>query len=105
MGALTRTRSGPFLLEHSITLDRLRTYIAAGRLNEVMYSVGEVLGYKTVCAPAADEKRILNGGSFRANDEGVPDGSLVFASVNGVTAGIYMRAGDWYKPRVMLIGG
>jgi len=104
MGALTRTRSGPFTLDGSITPDILREYITAGRIHEILYTIEEVLKYKTVAVPARDEKRVINGGSFHISDEDAQDGSLVFAAVNGITAGIYVRDGDWYKPRVMLIG-
>ena len=102
MGALTRTRSGPFTVKDSVTLEALRQFTAAGRINEVLYPIEEVLKYPTVNAPSAVEKRIINGGSFCAGAEGVQEGGLVFAAVNGVTAGIYIREGDWYKPRVML---
>jgi len=105
MGGLTRTRSGPFMVKDSITLDALREYTAAGRTGELLHSIEEVLKYKTVCAPAADEKRVLNGGSFCVGPEGVQDGDLVFVKVNGVTVGIFKQEEDWYKPCVMLIGG
>ena len=105
MGDLMRTRSGPFTLDESVTLDTLKKCAAAGHVHELIYTIEEVLKYKTVHAPVSEEKRILNGGAFRTGDEGVYENGLVFVAVNGVTTGIYMRAGDWYKPRVMFTGG
>ena len=104
MGGLIRTRSGPFISEDSITLDTLRTLTAAGRINDVLYPIEAVLKYETVHAPAADVKRIVNGGSFRAGGGGVREGGLVFVEADGVISGIFIREGDWYKPRVMLTG-
>jgi len=104
MGGLVRTRSGPFVSEAGVTLGTLREYAQAGRVNELLHSIEEVLKYKFVAVPAGEESRVINGGYFRVNGEGVHDGGLVFAAANGITAGIYVRDGDWYKPRVMLIG-
>ena len=104
MGTLLRTRSGSFFVKDSVTLETLREFFAAGRVNELLYSIEQTLGYDTVRAPASGEKHILNGASFPINGGGVREGELVFVEVNGLTAGIYMREGDWYKPRVMLIG-
>ena len=104
MGALTRTRSGPFIIEDSLTLYKLREAVDEGRIDNVLHPIEDVLKYKIIAAPAQDEKAVVNGGAFRQTDDAFPDGGLVFVAIDGVISGIYERKGDWYKPRVMLTG-
>jgi len=104
MGGLARTRSGPFLIENSVTLGKLGAYAEAGRIYELLHPIEDVLKYRAVSAPAGYEKQIVNGAPFRASDGGAGGGELVFVYVNGSNIGVYAREGDWYKPRVMLNG-
>jgi len=107
MGELVRTLSGPFCISNSITLGRLKEYIADNRVNEIVAPIESVLKYKMISAQF-QEKLIANGNpvlvSACENGYEVSDGEYAFLTLNGITAGLYVRAGDVFRLRVMLYG-
>ncbi|MDR1559318.1 MAG: tRNA pseudouridine(55) synthase TruB [Clostridiales bacterium] len=108
MSSLIRTRSGPFRLSASVTLDQLREYAAENRVNEILTPIETVLPYKTIEAPLYLEKSVINGNPIRVsvceNGSGASEDDLIFLTLGGNTAGVYQRAGEFFKPRVMLTG-
>jgi tRNA pseudouridine55 synthase len=66
LSALTRTRSGPFSLAESITLDQLAEAIAQGRAEQYLFPVDKVLEhYPALQLDEATAERVLHGNAFR----------------------------------------
>jgi len=62
MEALTRTRSGPFLLEHACTPEQLAEAVAAGETERFLLPPETVLeGYRAVCVSKEQAAKIRNG--------------------------------------------
>ena len=65
LAALTRTRSGPFLLSESITLEQLATAASTGTIKEYLYSPDTALqDYPALTLDAATVERVLHGNAF-----------------------------------------
>jgi tRNA pseudouridine55 synthase len=68
LGALLRTRSGPFLLVESITLEQLAEAAAAGRAAEHLFPADRALqDYPALLLDAATAGRVLHGNAFSYN--------------------------------------
>jgi tRNA pseudouridine55 synthase len=66
LSALTRTRSGPFSLAESITLEQLAATIAQGRTEQYLFPADKVLdSYPALQLDAATTERVLHGNAFR----------------------------------------
>ena len=108
MGDLVRTQSGPFHIEGSVTLGRLKEYSDENQIGKLVIPIGDILPYNTVNADLAQEKRLINGSPICVKDcvngIGTIEGELVFLSLLNKNIGIYVREGDVFKPRVMLTG-
>src|SRR5207244_364704 len=66
LSALTRTRSGPFSLAESITLEQLAEAIAQGRTEQYLFPADKVLdSYPALQLDAATTERVLHGNAFR----------------------------------------
>ena len=81
--ALTRTRSGQFGMESTISLTQLEEYQREGRLHEVLIPVGDALAHLPAVRVAPEAGRlILHGGDVAASvivqfPPDVPRGTLV----------------------------
>ena len=71
LAALTRTRSGPFTLAQSLTLEALEAALADGTWREHLFAADEaLLGWRAAILGAASEARMRNGQLLRfAEDE------------------------------------
>lgn len=66
LGALVRTRSGPFLLSESITLEQLAVAAASGTLHEFLFPADRALqDYPALLLDAATAERVLHGMTFQ----------------------------------------
>jgi tRNA pseudouridine55 synthase len=65
LSALTRTRSGPFLLAESITLEQLAEAIAQGKGEQHLFPADKVLdAYPALQLDEATAQRVLHGNAF-----------------------------------------
>jgi tRNA pseudouridine55 synthase len=65
LSALTRTRSGPFSLEESITLEHLAETVAQGRAQDYLFPVDKVLEhYPALQLDDVTADRVLHGNAF-----------------------------------------
>jgi len=65
LAALTRTRSGPFFLSESITLEQLATAASTGTIEEYLYPPDTALqDYPALTLDAATVERVLHGNAF-----------------------------------------
>ncbi|MDR3239683.1 MAG: tRNA pseudouridine(55) synthase TruB [Clostridiales bacterium] len=116
MGELTRLRSGPFLLEESVTISRVQEIAAENRLADVLRKIETVLPFPQIFMPETQEKVIRSGHPVRqeyaasgAPIDGVSaPGEKALLMLGGEAAGIYTLTEDsgrmWYKPVVLFIG-
>ncbi len=116
LAALTRTRSGPFTLDHCLTLEALETALADGGWRERLYAPDEaLLERRAAILGEHDEARLRNGQPLRfaprdpgdASDGWQPpvDGELLRAySVDGRFLGIlrWNAAGAAWQPHKVL---
>src|SRR5439155_11481958 len=66
LGTLIRTRSGPFLLSDSITLEQLAEAVASGTVEEHLFPADRTLqDYPALLLDAATASRVLHGNAFR----------------------------------------
>src|SRR2546429_3129264 len=66
LGALVRTRSGPFLLSESITLEQLAVAAASGSVEEHLFPADRALqDYPALLLDATTAERVLHGNAFR----------------------------------------
>ena len=65
--ALTRVRSGRFLLDDALTLEQLERAVMEGRIGDVMIPVGEALGHLPVVRIHPESSRgVVQGGGMAA---------------------------------------
>ena len=65
LAALTRTRSGPFFLSESITLEQLATAVSTGTIEEYLYPPDTALqDYPALTLDVATVERVLHGNAF-----------------------------------------
>lgn len=69
--ALTRVRSGRFLIEDALTLQQLEQIVAEGRIRDVLIPIGEALGHLPVVRVHPESSRGIVQGS------GMPAGTLL----------------------------
>ncbi len=82
MGSLLRLQSGIFSLEQAVSLNRVSEWAEAGRLDELILPITEVLGHLPSIYPEdSDLLKVKNGGklSFYKYDKVETTGSLVKA--------------------------
>jgi len=66
LGALVRTRSGPFLLSDSIPLEQLAEAAASGTLEKYLFPADRALqNYPALLLDAATTERVLHGNAFK----------------------------------------
>jgi len=66
LGALVRTRSGPFLLSESITLEQIAVAAASGSVEEHLFPADRALqDYPALLLDATTAERVLHGNAFR----------------------------------------
>ena len=113
LAALTRTRSGPFTLDHCLTLEALEAALADGGWRERLYAPDEaLLERRAAIVGAHDETRLRNGQPLRfaPRDPGdgwqppVADELLRAYSVDGRFLGIlrWNTAGAAWQPHKVL---
>jgi tRNA pseudouridine55 synthase len=116
LAALTRTRSGPFTLAQSLTLEALEAALADGTWREHLFAADEaLLGWRAAILGAASEARMRNGQLLRfAEDEraapataedSLDDGALLRAyTADGRFLGIlrWQRDGAAWQPYKVL---
>src|SRR5579859_1321125 len=69
LGALIRTRSGPFALSESITLERLTTAVEQGTIERFLYPADKAVEqYPALMLDETTAERVKHGNTFR-NDE------------------------------------
>jgi tRNA pseudouridine55 synthase len=67
LSALVRTRSGPFTLDRSVTLEQLEEAASTGEIKQYLYPPDSVLQrYPALCVDETNRRRVLHGNSFRA---------------------------------------
>jgi tRNA pseudouridine55 synthase len=65
LSALTRTRSGPFLLEESITLEQLADVVAQGKVEQYLFPADKVLEhYPALLLDESTTEHVLHGNAF-----------------------------------------
>jgi tRNA pseudouridine55 synthase len=68
--ALIRTRSGPFSLKDSITLEQLAEAIALGNSNDYLFPADSVLqDYPALHVNATIVERVMHGNTFRCDEQ------------------------------------
>jgi tRNA pseudouridine55 synthase len=66
LAGLVRTRSGPFLLSESITLEQLAIAVASGNVEKHLFPADKALqGYPTLLLDAVTAGRVLHGMAFQ----------------------------------------
>ncbi|HEX6121811.1 MAG TPA: tRNA pseudouridine(55) synthase TruB [Ktedonobacterales bacterium] len=116
LAALTRTRSGPFTLAQSLTLEALEAALADGTWRDHLFAADEaLLGWRAAILGTASETRMRNGqllrfaedvGATPANgDDSLADGTLLRAyTVDGRFLGIlrWQHDGAAWQPHKVL---
>ena len=93
LGALVRTRSGPFFLSESITLEQLADAAASESVDEHLFPADTALqGYPTLLLDAVSSKRVLHGIPFR-NDPDSPISSKLARVYD--TSGHFLAIAQW----------
>jgi tRNA pseudouridine55 synthase len=112
LAALVRTRSGPFGLEESITLEQLAAAVADGTVERYLAPPDVALQqYPAIVAEGAALRRVLHGNSFR----GEPPPAATVTSLEPLQARVYdpdgrllaiavwePKSGCWRPTRVLL---
>ncbi|HLZ21853.1 MAG TPA: tRNA pseudouridine(55) synthase TruB [Ktedonobacterales bacterium] len=114
LAALVRTRSGPFTLKQSITLEALEIALANGSWRNSLYAADEaLLERRAAILGPANTARVRNGQLLRFDDAARPvdllpptDGELLRAySTDGLFLGILRweaGAGAWHPHKVLI---
>ena len=104
MSALTRTRSGNFYIEDSISLEDFKEAVARGDIEDILLKPDRVLYNipKVVVSSEAD-KYLYNGNKINIKyvSDIVKDKALVYDSYGDIV-GIYESVGEFIKPVTML---
>lgn len=115
LAALTRTRSGPFTLKHSVTLEDLEVALASGDWRDYLYAADEALLERRAAILGPDNAaRLRNGQLLRFHDATRPadnptpvnDELLRAYSTDGRFLGVLRwdaGAGGWQPHKVLLI--
>ena len=70
LSALVRTRSGPFTLSESVTLEQIATAIEQGTIAQLVWPVDTALQhYPALHLDAATVERVLHGSTFRCEEQ------------------------------------
>ncbi len=86
LGALVRTRSGPFPLSESITLEQLAETVIAGIVEKLLYPADTALqAYPALQLDAATIERVLHGNAFSPPH---PWGAINRAPTQGQSPGL-----------------
>jgi tRNA pseudouridine55 synthase len=111
LAGLVRTRSGPFRLEQSISLERLAAALDDGTWRDHLYAPDEaLLGWRAAILGAESETRLRNGLPLRlaegAPTPDSPTGLLRAYSADGRFLGILRwdgQAASWHPHKVLLV--
>jgi tRNA pseudouridine55 synthase len=113
LAGLVRTRSGPFALDHSISLERLAEVLTDGTWPDHLYAPDEaLLGWRAAILGEASETRLRNGLPLRFADTsaatpGTDSAGLLRAySADGRFLGVLRwdgQAGSWHPHKVLLV--
>ncbi len=107
MSALTRTRSGSFIIEDSIRLDELKRLLSENRLSDVLIPPEKVLkDYKCVHISPSASKYAENGNKISLSyikEKDLNIGEKVTAFYADGLIGIYEVTEGFIKPVTMLI--
>ena len=108
LGALVRTRSGPFFLSESITLEQLADAAASESVHEHLFPADKALqGYPTLLLDAVSAARVLHGMPFQYDPD--PPISSKLARVYD-TSGHFLAIAEWdpaqqlWKPKKVFAG-
>lgn len=95
LGALIRTRSGPFLLSESITLEHLAEAITTNTIQEHLFPADKALqAYPSLNLDEATAERVLHGNAFHYDLENTPSTPLTLARVYD-SAGQFLAIAHW----------
>ena len=95
LAALIRTRSGPFLLSESITLEQLATAASTGTVEEYLYPPDTALqDYPALPLDAATVERVLHGNAFHHDPNSLSTSSPELARVYD-TSGHFLAIARW----------
>lgn len=79
LAGLIRTRSGPFMLSDSITLDQLAEAVENGNIEQYLHAADSVLQhYPAILLDAATTERVLHGNAFSYDIETKVDLARVY---------------------------
>ncbi len=93
LAALVRTRSGPFALAESITLEQLAEAVEQGNVQAVLCAPDRVLQhYPGIQLDSATAERVLHGNAFRLPEEMLPHMEL--ARIYG-PSGHFLAIATW----------
>lgn len=96
LGGLIRTRSGPFLLEESITLEELATASAQGEFARYAQPADRALAqYPALRLSVEEEQRVRHGSAFSYE---IPDPERTLARVYN-SEGTFMAIAEW-EPQI-----
>src|SRR5947209_10692063 len=108
LGALVRTRSGPFFLSESITLEQLADAAASESVDEHLFPADKALqDYPALLLDAVSAGRVLHGMAFRYDPE--PPISSKLARVYD-TSGNFLAIAEWdaaqemWRPKKVFAG-
>ena len=95
LAALIRTRSGPFLLSESITLEQLATAASTGTVEEYLYPPDTALqDYPALPLDAATVERVLHGNAFHHDPNSLSTSCPELARVYD-TSGHFLAIARW----------
>jgi tRNA pseudouridine55 synthase len=113
LAGLVRTRSGPFALDQSISLERLADAIEDGTWPDHLYAPDEaLLGWRAAILGAESETRLRHGLPLRFTADGAPsaasllsDGLLRAYSTDGRFLGVlrWDAPGETWQPHKVLL--
>jgi tRNA pseudouridine55 synthase len=110
MGRLIRLEAGGFSLRDAVSVGKVRDYVSAGRLDELILNAEDIpiiKGLERAKAVPGAFKRLINGGALKPEDFESPVRSRKGEPFFVVTpddrpAALYINIDDVYKPKVML---
>lgn len=104
LGALTRTVSGPFLVEQAHALEEVRAALAAGQADELLLPMDWGLDrYPRLTVNSQEVSSLARGQQLRRLDDGVTDGLVRVFDENGRLVAIALAGGGLIKPEKVFV--
>ena len=104
LGALTRTASGPFRLEHARPVDEMRAALASGKVEELLLPMDTGLdAYPTVTVHGHDLASLTRGQELPAGRDAPEPGLVRIVDDNGRLVAIARADGRTIKPEKVFV--